>query len=144
MSSSVAETIDVDAPVAVSWALWSDVTQWPRFLSHVQNVTRIDRLSFSWWLSLPGADKSFTAELTEVVPHERIAWRTVDGVEHAGAVIFHRLEPAGTRVSLRIDYHPRGFVEHLGSVTGLDSVLAHQDLAEFKRAAEELALTEGG
>lgn len=139
MSSSLAETIDVDAPVAVSWALWSDVTAWPTFLSHVRNVTRIDRVSFSWWLSLPGADKAFTAELTEVVPHERIAWRTVDGVEHAGVVTFHSLSPTSSRVSLRIEYHPQGFIEHLGALTNLDAVLAQHDLSEFRAAAERMA-----
>lgn len=138
MSSSLAETIDVDAPVAVSWALWSDVTAWPTFLSHVRNVTRIDRVSFSWWLSLPGADKSFTAELTEVVPHERIAWRTVDGVEHAGEATFHALSPTRSRVALRIEYNPQGFIERLGALTNMDAVLAHQDLSEFRAAAERM------
>ncbi|MDT0470437.1 cyclase, partial [Streptomyces sp. DSM 41699] len=26
MSSSIVETVDIQAPVAVTWALWSDVT----------------------------------------------------------------------------------------------------------------------
>ncbi|MGQ4413448.1 SRPBCC family protein, partial [[Kitasatospora] papulosa] len=38
MSSSLVETVDIKAPVAVTWALWSDVTQWPKFLSHVRRV----------------------------------------------------------------------------------------------------------
>lgn len=139
MSSSLVETVDVDAPVAVTWALWSDVTRWPEFLSHVQKVARIDDRTFSWWLALPGADKAFTAELTEVVPHERIAWRTMDGVEHAGVVTFHHVSDTRTRVALQIEYNPRGFVEHLGALTNLDSVLAHYDLGEFQRAAEKAA-----
>lgn len=28
MSSSIVETVDIKAPVAVSWALWSDVARW--------------------------------------------------------------------------------------------------------------------
>ncbi|NEE44668.1 cyclase, partial [Streptomyces sp. SID8455] len=42
MSSSIVETVDIEAPVAVTWALWSDVTQWPKFLSHVQRVDPLD------------------------------------------------------------------------------------------------------
>ncbi len=137
MSSSLVETVDVNAPVEVTWSLWEDVTQWPEFLSHVQKVARIDNRSFSWWLALPGADKAFTAELTEVVPQERIAWKTTDGVEHAGVVTFHRLSERSCRVALQIEYNPRGFVERLGAMTNLDSTLANYDLGEFKRKAEK-------
>lgn len=139
MSSSLLETVDVQAPVQVTWDLWNDVTRWPEFLSHVQKVARIDGRTFSWWLELPGADKAFTAELTEVVPHERIAWRTTDGVDHAGVVTFDRLAERSTRVTLRIEYNPQGFVERLGAQTNLDSALANKDLGEFRRTAEKAA-----
>lgn len=139
MSSSLVETVDVEAPVGVTWALWSDVAEWPKFLSHVKDVVRIDNRSFAWWLSLPGADKSFTAEITELLPQERIAWRTTDGVEHAGVVTFHRLSDTTSRVTLQIEYNPEGFIEHLGALTNLDSTLANYDLGEFKRAAESAA-----
>lgn len=139
MSSSLMEAVDVNAPVEVTWALWSDVTRWPEFLSHVQKVARIDDLTFSWWLALPGAEKAFTAELTEVIPQERIAWRTTDGVDHAGVVTFHRLDEANSRVTMQIEYNPQGFVEHLGARTNLDSTLANKDLGEFKSMAEKTA-----
>lgn len=136
MSASIVETVDVKAPVAASWALWSDVTRWPEFLSHVDRVERIDDTHFTWWLSLPGADKSFTAELTEVIPEERIAWKTVEGVTHAGVVTFHHLSDTTSRVALQIEYEPKGFIEHLGAVTNLDSVLANYDLGQFQRVVE--------
>ena len=139
MSSSLTETVDINAPMEVTWSLWSDVTRWPEFLSHVQDVARIDDRTFSWWLALPGADKAFTAELTEFVPEERIAWQTTQGVEHAGVVTFDRLDEANSRVTMRIDYNPQGFVEHLGAQTNLDSTLATKDLGEFKRTAEKAA-----
>jgi uncharacterized membrane protein len=139
MSSSIVETIDVNAPVADSWALWSDVTKWPTFLSHVQRVDPIDERTFTWWLSLPGADKAFTAELTEVLAEERIAWRTTAGVKHAGVVTFHRLSDTTSRVALQIEYEPQGFVEHVGALTNLDRTLTNYDLGQFKRLVEEHA-----
>ncbi len=139
MSSSLVETVDVEAPVGVTWALWHDVAEWPKFLRHVKDVVRIDDRSFSWWLDLPGADKSFTAEITELVPQERIAWKTTDGVEHAGVVTFHRLSDASSRVTLQIEYNPQGFVERLGALTNLDSALTNYDLGEFKHKAESAA-----
>lgn len=143
MSSSLVETLDVKAPVAVTWALWSDVTQWPRFLSHVRRVDPIDERRFAWQLSLPGADKSFVAELTEVVVESRIAWKTTEGVHHTGVVTFHRIDATTSRVALRIEYAPQGFVEHLGALTNLDSLLADHDLGEFRKLAELTAASGG-
>lgn len=139
MSSSIVETVDIQAPVAVTWALWSDVSQWPKFLSHVQRVDVLDERRFGWQLSLPGADRSFIAELTEVVPQDRIAWKTTEGVHHAGVVTFHRLDDTSSRVALQIEYDPKGFVEHLGALTNLDSTLANYDLGEFQKLAESVA-----
>ncbi|MFD9378510.1 SRPBCC family protein [Streptomyces sp. NPDC059999] len=136
MASSLLEAVDIKAPVAVSWALWKDVERWPSFLSHVKHVERIDSRTFAWQVSLPGADKSFVAELTEVIPQERIAWRTTEGVHHAGVVTFHRLSDTESRVTLQIEYDPKGFVERLGALTNLDSTLANYDLGEFQRMAE--------
>ncbi|MCX4234965.1 SRPBCC family protein [Streptomyces sp. NPDC020707] len=139
MSASLVETVDIQAPVSVTWALWSDVTRWPSFLSHVRLVEPLDERRFAWQLSLPGADKNFVAELAEVVPEERIAWHTVEGVHHAGVVTFHRLSDTSSRVTLQIEYDPKGFVERLGALTNLDSALANYDLGEFQKLAETAA-----
>ncbi|MFD4569442.1 SRPBCC family protein [Streptomyces sp. NPDC058467] len=139
MSASLVETVDIEAPVAVTWALWSDVSRWPSFLSHVRLVEPLDERRFAWQLSLPGADKNFVAELTEVIPEDRIAWHTTQGVHHAGVVTFHRLSDTSSRVTLQIEYDPKGFVEHLGALTNMDSTLANYDLGEFQKLAEATA-----
>nr|WP_202557762.1 SRPBCC family protein [Streptomyces sp. SID5789] len=135
------ETVDINAPVSVTWSLWSDVTRWPSFLSHVRLVQPLDERRFAWQLALPGADRNFVAELTEVVEENRIAWRTTEGVDHAGVVTFHRLSDTTSRVTLQIEYDPKGFIEHLGALTNLDSTLANYDLGEFQKLAETAAAT---
>jgi len=141
VSSSLVETVDINAPVSVTWSLWSDVTRWPSFLSHVRLVQPLDERRFAWQLALPGADRNFVAELTEVVEENRIAWRTTKGVDHAGVVTFHRLSDTTSRVTLQIEYDPKGFIEHLGALTNLDSTLANYDLGEFQKLAETAAAT---
>ncbi|MCQ4205141.1 SRPBCC family protein [Streptomyces sp. NPDC058783] len=141
MSSSLVETVDINAPVSVTWSLWSDVTRWPSFLSHVRLVQPLDERRFAWQLALPGADRNFVAELTEVVEENRIAWRTTEGVDHAGVVTFHRLSDTTSRVTLQIEYDPKGFIEYLGALTNLDSTLANYDLGEFQKLAETAAAT---
>ncbi|WCO67350.1 SRPBCC family protein [Iamia majanohamensis] len=134
--ASVLETVDVDVPVEDAYALWSQVERWPDFLPHVERVARIDDTTFHWWLRVAGADEGFTAELTEVRPGERIAWRTVEGVEHAGVVTFHHLDDGHSRVALQIEYEPEGFLQVLGALTNLDDVLAGYDLGRFKAEVE--------
>ena len=141
MSASLVETVDINAPVSVTWSLWSDVTRWPSFLSHVRLVQPLDERRFAWQLALPGADRNFVAELTEVVEENRIAWRTTEGVDHAGVVTFHRLSDTTSRVTLQIEYDPKGFIEHLGALSNLDSTLANYDLGEFQKLAETAAAT---
>ncbi|MFD7920589.1 SRPBCC family protein [Streptomyces sp. NPDC059740] len=141
MSASLIEAVDLEAPVGVAWDIWSDVTRWPAFLSHVRDVEPMGEGRFAWRLDLPGADKSFVAELTEVVPQERIAWRTTDGVQHAGVVTFHHVTDTTSRVTLQIEYDPKGFVERLGALTNLDSTLTNYDLGEFQKMAEVAAGT---
>ncbi|MFF3214438.1 SRPBCC family protein [Streptomyces sp. NPDC002886] len=139
MTTSLLEAVDIQAPVSVSWNLWQDVERWPSFLTHVQHVQRVDGTTFVWQVSLPGAHKEFVAELTEVIPEDRIAWRTTEGVHHAGVVTFHRLSDTHSRVTLQIEYDPAGFVEHLGALTNLDAVLANYDLGQFQTMAEREA-----
>lgn len=134
--ASIVETLDIDAPVAASYALWADVTRWPEFLHHVDRVERVDDTTFRWWLDVPGADEEFTARLTEVIPEKRIAWKTVGGVEHAGVVDFHWISDERSQITFQVDYEPHGFVEKLGALLDLDTVLANYDLGQFKTAVE--------
>lgn len=61
---------------------------------------------------------------------------TLDGVDHGGVVTFHRLSDTSSRVALQIEYEPHGFIEKLGALTNMDSVLANYDLGQFKSLAE--------
>lgn len=54
-------------------------------------------------------------------------------------VTFHRLGDTTSRVTLQIEYDPKGFIEHLGALTNLDSTLANYDLGEFQKLAETAA-----
>jgi len=134
--ASIVETLDLSVPVSVAYAIWSDVDEWPNFLRHVDRVEKLDGRRFTWWLSVAGADREFTAELTEVVPDDRIAWRTTEGAEHAGVVTFHHVTASTSRIALQIEYEPEGFIERLGALTNLTDVLANYDLGEFKSVAE--------
>lgn len=137
--ASIVETLELDVPVESAYALWADVRRWPEFLHHVESVDVVDERTFRWKLKVPGAEERFTAELTEVVPQKRIAWKTTGGVEHAGVVDFHRIADERSQITFQVDYEPHGFVERVGALLNLDSVLANYDLGQFKAAVESSA-----
>lgn len=88
--------------------LWSDVTSIPLWQEHVVSVTpKSDRLSH-WVMGNPedpeGTRVEFDSEITDSVPGQRIAWKSVSGdVEQRGEVHFVPVtkgEFTGTRVTL--------------------------------------------
>jgi uncharacterized membrane protein len=90
-----------------------------------------------WTADLGGRQKTWNAEITEQIPDERIAWRSIEGAPNAGVVTFHRLDPRKTRIMLQMEYEPETIVEHLGDWIGLATTRIKGDLDRFKRFIEE-------
>jgi uncharacterized membrane protein len=81
-----------------------------RFMANVREVRRTSRPGQSHWMvSGPaGSTIEFDALLTEFIPNEVIAWKTVEGsaVGHARLVRFDRNADRTTRVQIRMSYNP--------------------------------------
>jgi uncharacterized membrane protein len=135
--TTVSETIDVDAPVSRVYNLWTRFESFPAFMSGVEQIEQRTDTDLHWKVKIGGVEREFDAIVTEQIPDERIAWKSVDGEEHAGVVTFHRLEPARTRVAVQLDWQPKGFVEKAGAVLQADDLQIHRDLARFKELAEK-------
>jgi uncharacterized membrane protein len=105
-------------------------------MGNVDSVTqRTDTLTH-WKISIAGVSREFDAEITEQQPDERIAWKSTGGVDHAGVVTFHKLDPTTTRVTLQINTDPEGFVENVADKAGLTNLGAKGDLERFKKFIE--------
>lgn len=122
----IQKTIHVEAPVEEVFRFWSEYENFPRFMSRVQEVRKLqDERSF-WRVAGPGGSTvEWEAVTTSYTPNEVIAWRTEPGasVQHAGIVRFEPTEDGGTRVHLRMSYNPpAGAVGHaVASVLGADA-----------------------
>ena len=130
------QTIDVDVPVSVAYNQWTQFESFPQFMDGVDEITQKTDTLTHWKISIAGVKREFDAEITEQHPDERIAWKSVDGTEHAGVVTFHKLEDAKTRVALQIETKPEGLVEKVGDAVGLTNVNAKGDLKRFKQFIE--------
>ena len=113
--ATVRDTIDVDAPISRVYNLWTQFESFPTFMSGIERIDQLTDTRLHWKVKIAGVEREFDATVTEQVPDERVAWKSVDGEEHAGVVTFHRLDPDRTRVAVQLDWEPQGFVEKAGA-----------------------------
>lgn len=135
--SQVIEAIDVDVPVRVAYDQWTQFETFPDFMDGVEQVTQIDPTRSHWVTKVGGVTREFDTEITEQHPDERVAWASVAGeVKHGGVVTFHRLGERTTRVTVQIDWEPKGLVEKAGAAVGLDDHQVKADVKRFKAFIE--------
>ena len=128
--------ITVDAPIREVYNQWTQFESFPFFMEGVETVVQGDDRTLHWTASIAGQERSWTALITDQTPDTRVAWKSTSGAENAGAVLF---EPAGggTKVTLRIDVEPEGFVENVGDKLGVVDRRVKGDLERFKAFIEE-------
>ncbi|ODT12190.1 MAG: cyclase [Microbacterium sp. SCN 70-18] len=135
--TQIIETVDVDVDVSTAYNQWTQFETFPRFLSFVKSITQLDDKTLRWVVEVAGAEREFTAKVSEQHPDERVAWTTVEGeTHHAGVVTFHRLGDNETRVTVQLDWEPEGVAEKVGALVGLDDHAVKKDLKNFKEFIE--------
>ena len=135
--SQVIEAIDVEVPVRVAYNQWTQFETFPEFMDGVEKVSQLDATRSHWVTKVAGVTREFETEITEQHPDERVAWTAVGGeVEHGGVVTFHRLGDNQTRVTIQIDWEPRGLVEKAGAAVGVDDHQVKADAKRFKAFVE--------
>jgi uncharacterized membrane protein len=137
----VHKTIHISAPRARVFEAWSGYENFPRFMSMVEQVRALDDTRSHWVVKGPlGTLLEWDSTLTDKVAPALLAWRSDPGatVEHGGIVQFDD-ENGGTRVTVRLSYHPpAGAVGHtVASLLGRDPRQAIEaDLARMKTFVE--------
>jgi hypothetical protein len=71
------------------------------------------------------------------------AWKSIEGTDNGGAVLFTPIDPGMTRVTLRIDAEPEGLVESAGEALGFLQRRVAGDLERFKEFIEGRAAPTG-
>jgi uncharacterized membrane protein len=102
----------------------------------VKSVEQLDDKHLRWTASVAGKDESWVAEIVDQTPDRRIAWKSIEGAENAGAVLFEPLGSDRSRVTLRIDAEPDGLLETAGDALGFLRRRVHGDLERFRERVE--------
>jgi uncharacterized membrane protein len=83
-----------------------------------------------------GKTKEWDAEITEQIPDQKIAWRSVGGVRNEGVVRFERVSDNRARIVLHMDYEPETAVEKIGDAVGGVKLTTIGNLKRFKDLIE--------
>lgn len=130
-------SVDVEVPVEVAYEQWTQFESFPEFISGVESVTRRDDTHWHWVMNVHGSRDEFDVEVTEQLPLQGIAWRSVDGSTHQGRVSFHELGASSTRVLAQLDWEAGSAVAKVASAVGADDdITVSSDLQRFKTFIE--------
>jgi len=134
--SSITQSIDVNVPLTTAYNQWTQFEEFPQFMEAVKQVRQLDDKILEWTANI-GQEETWTAEITEQNPDERVAWKAVSGNQNAGVVTFHRLEDNKTKVTLQMEWTPQGAVQRAGDALGFDDRQIKGDLERFKKFIED-------
>ena len=133
---TIEKYIDVNEPIQTVYNQWTQFEDFPRFMEGIEKVTQFDDTHLHWVANIGGKNLEWDATISEQIPDKRIVWYSDRGAVHSGMVSFNPVGPEITRVTLRIDYEPEGFVEGTGDKLGFVSPRVEGDLKRFKEFIE--------
>ncbi|MBV9404327.1 MAG: SRPBCC family protein [Acidobacteriaceae bacterium] len=108
----VTKTIITNRAPEEAYGLWRELTNLPKFMSHLESVQVTGDKRSHWVAKVPGGKTvEWDAETVADEPNRRIAWRSLEGsdIQHSGSVEFEAVPHGrGTLVRVEIDFSPRG------------------------------------
>lgn len=143
----VQKTVTLAMPIERVYDLWNHPEQFPCFMQHIQEVRPQGADRYHWVVKGPaGLPVEWDAVVTKREPNRLIAWKSVEGqaIENAGLIHFEPTADGGTRLNIRMTYHPpAGVLGHaVASFFGADP--KHEmdvDFVQVKQLLEQGATT---
>ena len=134
--STIEKSIEVNVPIHTAYNQWTQLEDFPAFMEGVKEVKQMDDTHVHWHAQIGGKDKEWVAEITEQIPDQYIAWRSVSGAPNEGSVRFAPMGDSSTVVTARIDYEPEGVMENIGDAVASPERRVEGDLQRFKEFLE--------
>jgi uncharacterized membrane protein len=133
---SVREAIEIHDDVERVFAHWNRYEDFPRFMESVRRTKCIDEQRVLWDIDIAGHQVVWEARILESNPEQRVRWQSAWGAANSGEVRFEALPEGRTRLTVEIEYRPRGSLEKLGAHLGLADIHVRRDLGRFRRFVE--------
>jgi len=133
-------SVMVNAPVTQVYPMWTHFNDFPKFMRFVQEVTYYDDQRSHWVAQMAGRHE-WDAINENWIEGQQIGWRSTDGLQNSGRVLFHQVGPNQTRIDVMISYDPpAGALGDTGEALGVgkrfESAL-QDDLNHFAKMVDE-------
>ncbi len=135
--SVIEKSIEVDAPVRLTYDQWTQFEDFPEFMDGVERVEQLDDTTLRWETSIGGVKRSFDARITQQDPDRRIAWEALEGEDQSGVVTFEPAEGLATRVTLEMTYDSDRWTDKVADFLNVVDKKVEGDLERFKNFIEE-------
>jgi len=116
------QSIVVRAPTAKVYERWSQFENFPRFITPVRAVRKIDDTHFFFTWLRDGKERQCVVRVLLRIPEQRIAWRTISHGLAFGVVSFERTFNQDTEITLRI----RSIYDQKVITTGKEDARSHR------------------
>lgn len=141
---NISEDIVVNAPKDKVYAFWRDLSNLPKFMTHLKSVEELDGETSVWKANVPGGfiDLHWNASITREDEGNYLGWQSVEDsmIDNAGKVEFRdTLSGTGTEIHVEIDYFPPAGSVGRGVTllfNGLFEKMIRQDIQHFKKYVE--------
>jgi uncharacterized membrane protein len=131
---NIVDELDLPVPRAVAYKAWTQFEEFPSFMKKVENVEQQEDQTIEWKAQIFWSHRTWTAEIVDQVPNQRIVWRSKGEKGHVdGAVTFHELTPDLTRMLVNLEYYPQGLFERTGNLWRAQGRRARLELKFFRR-----------
>jgi uncharacterized membrane protein len=138
----VVKSVSINKSPEELYAFWRNFENLPIFMNHLEAVEKIDETHSKWTAKAPlGTEVTWTAEVIEDMPNQRISWASYDNsqIPNMGSVEFIPTVNHGTEVKVTIKYEPPA--GKLGAIAAYflqeePETQVTEDLRRFKRLME--------
>lgn len=143
----VRDTITIAKPIEEVYGFWRELSNLPRFMSHVERIDVLDRTRSRWTVRAPaGLSVSWDAHIINEIPFELLAWSSVGDADvvSAGSVHFRPTPSGGTRLVVHLQYAPPAgkLGAWVATLFGEEpSQQIHEDLQRLKACLERSDVT---
>ena len=134
--TNIVESIDVGAPLSLTYDQWTQWSDFPKFMKKVENVDqpKNEQTKTTWKAQVFWSHRVWEATIREQVPDDKVVWRSKGAKGWVdGAVTFHELAPNLTRILVVLEYHPQGMFERTGNIWRAQGRRARLELKHFRR-----------
>jgi uncharacterized membrane protein len=127
------KSLQIGKPVSEVFQAWSDLAGLPQRIGALESVERYGQRS-RWAINVGGRRVQWDAELTQNIPNQALAWKSLNGPKHTGRIDFSDIA-GDTLLHVTMNWAPPVGVARFVAADEVERYL-DQALRDFKASLE--------